>query len=246
MFSTNQLPQFDNEKIDEPSECIATTFSKNNTCVVLSSIENTATSPSTRVPSRMSSNDEGDGLSSGDDEAFEEKSEQHPPGLPSIGSAGHPDECKPCAWVYESPGKSRGCAKGAQCSFCHLCGRRELKRRKRSKVANLKAGKAKPKESSSPQLEPCYINFRDIYTPECSPLQVSSTAAQPTPGELQCLAQPTPAYICMPEGSQQSSLTLPPGIFSSLAYVRRGAGIVMGSQAPDATMSQMLPLPLVA
>mmetsp|Transcript_59322 Transcript_59322/g.170385 ORF Transcript_59322/g.170385 Transcript_59322/m.170385 type:complete len:394 (-) Transcript_59322:71-1252(-) len=37
------------------------------------------------------------------------------PGLPSIGSKGHPMECKPCQFVH-TPVK---CAKGAFCGFCH-------------------------------------------------------------------------------------------------------------------------------
>mmetsp|Transcript_10416 Transcript_10416/g.31614 ORF Transcript_10416/g.31614 Transcript_10416/m.31614 type:complete len:332 (-) Transcript_10416:346-1341(-) len=53
-----------------------------------------------------------------------------PPGLPSIGSAGHfVGECKPCAFVQ------KGCMSGVECKFCHLCECGEKKRRKKEKVA---------------------------------------------------------------------------------------------------------------
>jgi len=38
--------------------------------------------------------------------------------VPSLGSAGHADgKCRPCAHNW----RSTGCAKGADCSFCHVC-----------------------------------------------------------------------------------------------------------------------------
>jgi len=50
-----------------------------------------------------------------------------PPGLPSIGSAGHfVGECKPCAFVH-----SKGCTSGKACGFCHLCDSGVAKQRKR-------------------------------------------------------------------------------------------------------------------
>jgi len=53
------------------------------------------------------------------------------PGLPSIGSFGHEAlRCKPCAFILRF-----GCASGEQCSFCHLCGDGEKKRRRKEKRA---------------------------------------------------------------------------------------------------------------
>jgi len=51
---------------------------------------------------------------------------------PTLGSQGHwQGNCRPCAFLY-----TRGCASGASCAFCHLCGAGEKKRRaKEARVA---------------------------------------------------------------------------------------------------------------
>lgn len=50
--------------------------------------------------------------------------------LPTFGSEAHYlGNCKPCAFV------DRNCASGAECSFCHLCGPDERKRRRKEKTA---------------------------------------------------------------------------------------------------------------
>lgn len=53
--------------------------------------------------------------------------------LPTIGSAGHWEGlCKPCAFM------TRGCSRGSDCPFCHLCGPDERKKRRREKIAYLR------------------------------------------------------------------------------------------------------------
>lgn len=44
---------------------------------------------------------------------------------PSKGSMQHPETCKPCAWFWHH----KGCSRGVDCDFCHLCPRGELKAR---------------------------------------------------------------------------------------------------------------------
>jgi len=57
-------------------------------------------------------------------------------GLPSKGAEFHSTgECKPCAWFW----KAQGCRNGLECKHCHLCPKGEIQRRKREKVAELKA-----------------------------------------------------------------------------------------------------------
>jgi len=59
--------------------------------------------------------------------------------LPSLGSTLHGSgECKPCAWLW----KPRGCANAHACDYCHLCPEGELKKRKKVKVAALRAANA--------------------------------------------------------------------------------------------------------
>ena len=41
---------------------------------------------------------------------------------------------RPCAWFHHE----RGCEKGANCEFCHLCEVGEIKRRKQDKMAALR------------------------------------------------------------------------------------------------------------
>lgn len=56
---------------------------------------------------------------------------------PSLGSEKHPVGCSPCAWFW----KAQGCQNGYSCRRCHLCPEGELKARKKSKVATLRASK---------------------------------------------------------------------------------------------------------
>eukprot|EP00928_Gymnodinium_smaydae_P020048 TRINITY_DN17739_c0_g1_i1.p1 TRINITY_DN17739_c0_g1~~TRINITY_DN17739_c0_g1_i1.p1 ORF type:complete len:574 (+),score=102.56 TRINITY_DN17739_c0_g1_i1:304-2025(+) len=65
--------------------------------------------------------------------------------LPSVGSAQHgTGNCRPCAWLY----KPQGCANGALCRHCHLCGEGEIKTRKKVKVMSLRQASAATKEAS--------------------------------------------------------------------------------------------------
>mmetsp|Transcript_31204 Transcript_31204/g.71229 ORF Transcript_31204/g.71229 Transcript_31204/m.71229 type:complete len:321 (-) Transcript_31204:217-1179(-) len=53
---------------------------------------------------------------------------------PTKGSANHgTGSCKPCAFVYK-----KGCVNGVHCTFCHLCGPQEKKRRQKEKKAMLR------------------------------------------------------------------------------------------------------------
>jgi len=52
----------------------------------------------------------------------------------SAGSGSHPHDCKPCAWFHHA----RGCQRGENCEFCHLCPPGEIKRRKKDKYRLLR------------------------------------------------------------------------------------------------------------
>jgi len=56
--------------------------------------------------------------------------------LPTVGSAGHPVECKPCAFLH-----TKGCQSGSECQFCHLCGPGEKKKRQKVKKQTIQASK---------------------------------------------------------------------------------------------------------
>mmetsp|Transcript_32009 Transcript_32009/g.68502 ORF Transcript_32009/g.68502 Transcript_32009/m.68502 type:complete len:701 (+) Transcript_32009:254-2356(+) len=54
----------------------------------------------------------------------------------SIGSVTHGNgECRPCAWFW----RPQGCTNGEECRHCHLCPAGEVKSRRKSKLASLKA-----------------------------------------------------------------------------------------------------------
>jgi len=56
--------------------------------------------------------------------------------VPTVGSIGHAEgRCKPCAFRW----KGLGCSNGANCSFCHLCGQDEKKRRQKEKKFTIRA-----------------------------------------------------------------------------------------------------------
>jgi hypothetical protein len=55
----------------------------------------------------------------------------------SVGSALHGiGQCLPCAWAW----RPNGCKAGSSCNYCHLCPDGELKRRKKEKIAAIRAG----------------------------------------------------------------------------------------------------------
>merc|ERR1712048_1115573 len=65
-----------------------------------------------------------------------------PPGAPSHGSVLHDfGACKPCAWFR----KKGGCQNGTECMHCHKCSEKEIKARRKNKVAVLRVleGQAK-------------------------------------------------------------------------------------------------------
>jgi len=49
--------------------------------------------------------------------------------LPSLGSAEHGGNCKPCAFLH-----TKGCENGKNCIFCHICEPGEKKRRRKDKL----------------------------------------------------------------------------------------------------------------
>lgn len=79
--------------------------------------------------------------------------ELEPCGLPSVGSAGHrAGTCSPCAFLY-----TRGCDRGTECEFCHLCGpevRKQRKKEKRAYFTALKRAKRRmPADDQAPVSE---------------------------------------------------------------------------------------------
>jgi hypothetical protein len=57
-------------------------------------------------------------------------------GLLSVGSSLHGiGDCRPCAWFW----KAQGCHNGRDCTRCHLCLEGEIKNRKKTKLALLRA-----------------------------------------------------------------------------------------------------------
>lgn len=63
----------------------------------------------------------------------------------SVGSSGHPGECRPCAHIW----KPTGCSKGVACTFCHLCTEEDFKEGRRAKINRLKAQKAQQREEAA-------------------------------------------------------------------------------------------------
>eukprot|EP00403_Amphidinium_massartii_P016928 CAMPEP_0178410634 /NCGR_PEP_ID=MMETSP0689_2-20121128/21084_1 /TAXON_ID=160604 /ORGANISM="Amphidinium massartii, Strain CS-259" /LENGTH=361 /DNA_ID=CAMNT_0020031823 /DNA_START=97 /DNA_END=1182 /DNA_ORIENTATION=+ len=65
--------------------------------------------------------------------------------LPSLGSADHAlGVCKPCAFFHR-----KGCEKGPQCTFCHLCDEDEVKKRKREKKDKMREMKRLAQEEAA-------------------------------------------------------------------------------------------------
>lgn len=64
------------------------------------------------------------------------KTPKYDPNIISIGAQGHGDgTCRPCAWNW----KPEGCSNTGSCSFCHSCGPDELRKRRKDRIAFLKA-----------------------------------------------------------------------------------------------------------
>jgi len=63
-------------------------------------------------------------------------------GAEEAGSKEHQNgRCKPCAFQH-----TKGCTNGSACSFCHLCGPEELKRRRKQKIEQRRIAKKTNKE----------------------------------------------------------------------------------------------------
>jgi len=70
--------------------------------------------------------------------------------LASLGSARHfAKECRPCAWFHR-PG---GCQNGAECRHCHLCPDGELKVRRDTKAASMRATRKENPQQQQDQQE---------------------------------------------------------------------------------------------
>jgi hypothetical protein len=71
------------------------------------------------------------------------------PGLPSVGSISHHNgECRPCAFFHTS-----GCENKEQCTFCHLCGPSEKKKRLRIHRAQKRQAKLAELASAEENME---------------------------------------------------------------------------------------------
>lgn len=100
--------------------------------------------------------------------------------LPSLGSALHGSvcgapsaACRPCAFVS----KARGCTRGAACSFCHLCEPGELQRRKKVKIARLRA-------DAAVALQPAAAAAADVSPPPATTPWLAPSAAVSREGNL--------------------------------------------------------------
>lgn len=113
-------------------------------------------------------------------------------GVPSVGSASHPHGCSPCAWFW----KAQGCQNGVECRRCHLCPEGELKARKKSKVAALRANK------------PVSIDVEDsgVNTPRVAEPAMIATSTSLTPASKDA----APAKVELPPEATQSSGEGPP------------------------------------
>lgn len=86
--------------------------------------------------------------------------------LPSAGSALHATgQCKPCAHFHNAKAP---CKNGAQCEFCHICGRGELKRRQRE-VRNQKELEERIEGSSGSTLKEELIIKKNTSRPRARP-----------------------------------------------------------------------------
>lgn len=71
--------------------------------------------------------------------------------------------CKPCAWIW----KTRGCAHGASCVFCHFCDAGAHKRYRKARLAGLRANRRKRKNKGLIDplaMQPFYIADRFMST----------------------------------------------------------------------------------
>lgn len=69
--------------------------------------------------------------------------------FPTVGSAGHyTGFCKPCAFFH-----ARGCDKGFQCAFCHLCGPHEKRHRRKAKVTALREARRQEQAGASREVQ---------------------------------------------------------------------------------------------
>lgn len=115
---------------------------------------------------------------------YSNESIQQAAAIPSAGSALHATgECRPCAWHW----KKGGCSNGSSCTFCHICDQDELSRRKKDKVARLRATKAEERFGTA---------NGGIPTPETPPRRGSEVSTSESDDA-------SSSYIISPGGSER-------------------------------------------
>ncbi|CAE7945498.1 unnamed protein product [Symbiodinium sp. KB8] len=98
--------------------------------------------------------------------------------LPSIGSAAHGVDCRPCAWFW----KSEGCKNGKACRHCHLCPEGEIRRKKKMKQEDIKQAVAS--QRAQEQLQDHLVQMQMFQQMQASMMvanmvQMSQAAFQP-------------------------------------------------------------------
>lgn len=106
-----------------------------------------------------------------------------PPGLenvmdlPSIGSAAHATgQCRPCAWFH----KPQGCHRGPECHRCHLCDSSEMGKRKKAKIAVLRAQDKGQKLAQ--QRDMCLAKANTLYLQAQELIHRANQLSVPSPG----------------------------------------------------------------
>jgi hypothetical protein len=78
-------------------------------------------------------------------QAKQEKTDVAFEALPSKGSKFHAEgKCSPCAWFW----KARACQNAAECGYCHMCPKEELKNRKKAKIHAIRVASSASDESN--------------------------------------------------------------------------------------------------
>ena len=121
--------------------------------------------------------------------------------MESIGSVGHPDNCKPCAFYCFS---LCGCRMDRDCAYCHLFHQSRLKQRREDwkRAQRVRRNKQRPSKTSSEAVAASSLTPGVLATPAAPGLMPMSTA------------QGTPYPV--PEMSNEGSGALPVGLLTPL------------------------------
>jgi len=147
--------------------------------------------------------------------------------MDSIGSGGHPDDCKPCAFYCYS---FRGCREGSDCVFCHMFHESRLCQRRRSRRMR-KNGRTEAARISV-EVHPAVEQLANPSSVNAPAFLQTNPKQQLTNVQQHCEWTPSPNMVCgQDQPPKNLGATLPWPTLSSTVAPKLESNAFAGAQS---------------